>query len=126
VPTVWITSLLTARNPDGSVEIIVNGKRIMLKPHLAALFLALAEDTGVSDDEGVGFKSLDALSARMAKLTGGRILPNGTVNKYVHRLRQDLLALAGLTSDVIQSRYRLGRRLAIKRSTLKKAETDPR
>ena len=32
---------------------------------------------------GVGFKSLDALSARMAKLTGGRILPNGTVSETV-------------------------------------------
>jgi len=126
LPTVWIESLLTARNTDGSVEIIVNGTRIVLKPHLGALFLALAEDTGVSDDEGVGFKTLGALSARMAKLTGGRILPDETINKYVHRLRQDLVDVAGLTSDVIQSRHRLGRRLAVRRSTLKQGEKDPR
>ena len=90
----------------------------MLKPHLGGLFLALAEDTGVSDDEGVGFKSLDDLAVRAAKHTGGRVLPVASINKYIHRLRRELIAHAGLTSDVIQSRYRFGRRLAIKRSTL--------
>jgi hypothetical protein len=120
LPPVWIKSLQTTRNADGSVEVIVNKVRVVLKPHLGALFLSLAEDTGVSDDEGIGFKTLEQLAARMAEITGGHVLSCETVNKYVYRLRHVLVALAGLTSDVIQTRYRWGRRLAIKRSTLKR------
>lgn len=121
-PPVWIESLEWTRRPDGSVEVIVNGVRVVLKPYLGALFLALAEDAGVSDDEGVGFKTLEALALRMAEITHGRTLGDKTINKYVHRLRRVLIETAGLTSDVIQSRHRLGRRLAIGRSTIKRRE----
>ena len=118
LPPVWIRSLWMARNADGSLDAVIDDVPLVLKPHLGALFIALAEDAGVSDDEGVGFKTLDELAAHMAKLTGGRVLPGTTINKYIHKLREKLLALVGLPSDVIQSRHGFGRRLAIKRATL--------
>jgi hypothetical protein len=124
LPPVWISSLSTTRNPDGSIEVVINGAWLSLKPHLAALFIALAEDSGVAEDEGVGFKTLDELALRMAKLTGGRILPGTTVNKYIHKLRQKFLDIAELPSDVIQSRYPLLRRLAVTSGALLKGWHD--
>jgi hypothetical protein len=117
-PVVWIAKLKTEQRPDGSVVVFVNNRRpFVLQPHLGALLLALAEDTGASDDEGVAFKTVSDLAIRMSKRLGTRRLSSDTVNKYVCKLRKELCRRAGLEADVIQTNRRLGRRLAVKRAT---------
>jgi len=116
-PVVWIARLKTEQRPDGSLIVFVNNRRpFALQPHLGALLLALAEDTGVSDDEGVGFKTVGDLAIRMSKRLGTPRLSGDTVNKYVCKLRKELCRRAGLEADVIQTNRRLGRRLAVRRS----------
>jgi hypothetical protein len=113
---VWLVKLKTELRPDGSLVVFVNNRRpFILQPHLGALFLALAEDTGAGDDEGVGFKTVGDLAIRMSKRLGTRRLSGETVNKYVCRLRRELCRKAGLDACVIQTNRRLGRRLAVKR-----------
>ena len=115
-PAVWLARLKTEKRPDGSLNVSVNNRRpFVLQPHLGALLLALAEDTGVSDDEGVGFKTVGDLAIRMAKRLGTRRLSADTVNKYICKLRKELSWRAGLDAAVIQTNRRLGRRLALKR-----------
>ncbi len=114
---VWIVKLKTEQRPDGSVIVFLNNRRpFKLQPHLGALLLALAEDTGASDDEGVAFKTVEDLAIRMSKRLGTRRLSGETINKYVCRLRKELYRRAGLEADVIQTNRRLGRRLAVKRA----------
>jgi hypothetical protein len=116
-PIVWIAKLKTEQRPDGSLVVFVNNRRpFKLQPHLGALLLALAEDTGLSDDEGVAFKTVGDLAIRMSKRLGTRRLSGDTVNKYVCKLRKELCRRAGLEADVIQTNRRLGRRLAVKRA----------
>lgn len=115
-PVAWLATLKTELRPDGSLVVFVNNRRpFTLQPHLGALLLALAEDTGVSDDEGVGFKTVSDLAIRMSKRLGTRRLSGDTVNKYVCKLRKELCRRAGLEGSVIQTNRRLGRRLAVKR-----------
>jgi hypothetical protein len=117
-PVEWLSSLKTERRPDGSLVVFVNSHRpFVLQPHLGALLLALAEDTGVGDDEGVGFKTVGDLAIRMAKRLGTRRLPSDTINKYVCKLRKELCRRTGLGAGVIQTNRRLGRRLALRRPT---------
>jgi hypothetical protein len=117
-PVVWIAKLKTEQRPDGSLLVFINNRRpFKLQPHLGVLLLALAEDTGASDDDGVGFKTVDDLAIRMSKRLGTRRLPGDTVNKYVCKLRKELCRRAGLEAEVIQTNRRLGRRLAVKRPT---------
>ena len=112
----WVTKLTSQLRSDGSLLVSLNGKApFPLQPHLGALLLALAEDTGLSRDEGVGFKTLRDLSVRIGKRTGGRGPSPETINKYVCKLRRKL-SRAGAHADLIQTNRRLGRRLAIKRS----------
>jgi hypothetical protein len=112
----WLALTATVPKGDGTIEVSVRGHRpFLLQPHLAALFVALAEDTGVSDDDGIAFKSLDELSRRMAKRTRQPCLPQATVNKYVARLR-GIFRAHGVDGRVIDVSRRLGRRLAITRS----------
>jgi hypothetical protein len=116
-PVAWVTKLTTQQRPDGSLLVSLNGKApFLLQPHLGALLLALAEDTGMSRDEGVGFKTLRDLSVRIGKLTGGRGPTPDTINKYVCKLRKQLFR-TGLPNAIIQTNRRLGRRLAVKRSS---------
>jgi len=116
-PVAWVTKLTTHQRPDGSLLVSLNGKAsFLLQPHLGALLLALAEDTGMSKDEGVGFKTLRDLSVRIGKHTGGRAPTPDTINKYVCKLRKQLCR-TGLQSDIIQTHRRLGRRLAVRRSS---------
>lgn len=118
-PTPWLTKLKTERQPDGSLRVFVNNRRpFVLQPHLGALLLALAEDTGVSDDEGVGFKTVGDLAIRMSKRLETKRLSADTINKYVWKLRRELCRCAGLEAGIIQTHRRLGRRLALKRPIL--------
>lgn len=119
VPRTWVTALQVAERPGGSLLIVVNGRRLCLKPHLAPLFLALAEDTGPSRDGGVAFKSLGDLAKRLGRRAG--TLSHETVNKYIFRLRRVLAQQAGLPPTVIETNVRLGRRLAVKREVAAQA-----
>ncbi len=114
-PVAWLALKRTTRRADGSVRVAVKGRRaFVLKPHLAAVFLALAEDTGTSTDEGVGFKTLDDLSRRVAKQTARPCLSSATINKYVARLRKELVR-RGIDARVVQVSRRFGRRLALRK-----------
>jgi hypothetical protein len=105
-----------APRTDGSVFVVVKRRRpFVLKPHLGAVFLALAEDPGTSTDEGVGFKTLDDLSRRIAKQPQRPCLSAATINKYVARLRKELVR-RGIDDGVIQVSRRLGRRLALRKA----------
>ncbi|MCX6538602.1 MAG: hypothetical protein NT151_06690 [Acidobacteria bacterium] len=116
-PVAWVSKLTTKQRPDGSLVVSLNGQDpFLLQPHLGALLLALAEDTGLSRDEGVGFKTLRDLSVRIGKHTGGQAPNPDTINKYVCKLRKQLCQ-PGLQGDIIQTNRRLGRRLAVKRSS---------
>ena len=118
-PTLWLAKLKTERQPDGSFTVFINNRRpFVLQPHLGVLLLVLAEDTGVSDDEGVGFKTVGDLAIRMSKRLGTKRLSSDTVNKYVWKLRRELCRRAGLEAGIIQTHRRLGRRLALKRPIL--------
>jgi len=117
MPVAWLESFVARHKPDGSMLVTINAKGpFALQPHLGALLLALAEDTGLSRDEGVAFKTLRDLSTRIAKHTGERPLSPDTINKYIHKLRK-VLSRVGLGGDLIQVHRRLGRRLAVKRAT---------
>ena len=117
-PPEWIDQLEASVRADGTVDVVIGKKHFDLQPHLGALFLALAEDTGTSADEGVGFKTMADLSLRIGKRTGGHAPSRDTLNKYIHKLRHVMAERAGLTDDVIQTNRRLGRRLAVKRSAI--------
>jgi hypothetical protein len=109
------TSVVAKPCADGSVWVRVEGSRpFLLPPHLGVLWLVLAEDTGLSRDEAVAFKSLRDLSVRIGKRAGGRGPSPGTINKYVCRLRR-WLAARGVDPSIVQTNRRLGRRLAIRR-----------
>jgi hypothetical protein len=115
-PVAWLALVRTARRTDGSVVVALKGRRpFVLKPHLGAVFLALAEDTGTSTDEGVGFKTLDDLARRIAKQTARPCLSSATINKYVARLRKELVH-RGVHDGAIQVSRRLGRRLALRKT----------
>jgi hypothetical protein len=99
---------------DGTVAVSLDGARaFLLPPHLGVLWLALAEDTGLSRDQAVGFKSLRDLSVRIGKLTGTRGPSPATINKYICRLRR-WLASRGVDPAIVQANRRLGRRLTIR------------
>ena len=115
-PTAWLTTLRAERQADGAFVVFINSRRpFLLQPHLGALLLALAEDSGVSDDEGVGFKTVGDLAIRVSKRLGTTRLSSDTINKYVWKLRRELSRRAGLEAGIIQTHRRLGRRLALKR-----------
>jgi len=113
-PPAWIEHLDAWVRDDGTVDVVIDEKRFSLQPHLGAVFLALAEDTG-GTDEGVGWKTTTDLCTRVSKRTGGPAPPRDRLNKYIHKLKRVLAERAGLTEDVIQTNRRLGRRLAVKR-----------
>jgi hypothetical protein len=115
LPTQWIKEFETRPRADGSLFVNIDGHHVLLQPHLGALLLSLADDNGLSSDQGVGFKSLGDLAARITKRTGNAPLSDATVNKYVHRLRKQLVTRAGLRAEVIQTNRRLGRRLTLLR-----------
>jgi hypothetical protein len=124
-PVVWLALARTARRDDGSLLVVVKGREpFLLKPHLGALFLALAEDTGSSTDEGVSFKTLDDLSRRVSKHTERPCLSAATVNKYVARLRKELVR-RGIDGRVIQVSRRLGRRLALRKAPFRWSGSPP-
>lgn len=111
---VRVRSAVAAQRGDGSVWVKVDDARpLLLPPHLGTLWLALAEDTGLSRDEAVAFKSLRALSVRIGKRTGMKGPSANTINKYVCRLRQSLAA-HGVDPEIVQTSRRLGRRVAVR------------
>ncbi len=120
----WVTALSVTEHPGGALLVVANGRKFRLQPHLASLFLALAEDTGPSRDGGVAFKSLGDLAKRLG--ARGGMLSNDTVNKYVFRLRRLLAERAGLPPTVIETNARLGRRLAVTREVAAQALGDAR
>jgi len=115
-PSEWIDELEASVRADGTVDVVIGKKSFDLQPHLGALFLALAEDTGTSGDDGVGFKTMADLSLRIGKQTGGHAPSRDTLNKYIHKLRHVMAERAGLPDEIIQTNRRLGRRLAVRRS----------
>jgi hypothetical protein len=117
-PPEWIEQLEASVRADGTVDVVIDDKHFDLQPHLGALFLALAEDTGSSGDDGVGFKTMADLSVRIGKRTGGHAPSRDTLNKYIHKLRHVIAERAGLPDDCIQTNRRLGRRLAVRRSAV--------
>ncbi len=120
----WISKVVARDRGDGVFIVSIGAFRFQLPPYLAALLLALAEDTGSSPDEGVGFKPLGDLAIRISKHTGNRPLPDETINKYVYRLRTVLVRHAGLTRDAIQTHRAYGRRLAVRRDIHLCSDTD--
>jgi hypothetical protein len=111
-----LESLWAKRQPDGSLWVRVDkGTVFPLPRHLGELLLVLAEDNGVSDDECVGWKTLDDISDRMKVLCGGKRLNRDTLNKYIHQLRKALAIRGGLEHDPVQVSRTKGRRLALRR-----------
>jgi DNA-binding response OmpR family regulator len=102
-------------HPDGSADVRIDGGRsIKLTPVLAALLSCLAEDTGWSNDDLVGWKTYEQIASFLQAKTG-KTYRRRTVVHHIYRLRDELLRQGGFLHYLIQNNRQYGWRLALKR-----------
>lgn len=116
VPTAepWALKLkLVPRADGGSCLQIDGGRQVSLPPRLTQLVQLLRGDSGRSDDDLLGWRSLDAVATIMARRTQTTVR-TATVRNWVWRLREALEA-ADYDRRLVQTNKALGVRLAVKR-----------
>ena len=100
---------------DGLAEVRIDGgKRFTLPPLLADVLHILAIDNGPSNDDLVGWKTLDEVAILLAKDTGRQVKKHA-VTQNVYRLRKAMFAQGGANPFLIQTSRRRGVRFARRR-----------
>lgn len=126
----WLEAAVSALEirfrADGLAEIQVDeGKKFTLPFTLAALLSILSLDVGTSNDDLVGWKSLDAVADLLSKQTGKQITRHG-VSQNLYRLRKELFSRARTNPLLVQTNRQQGMRFALKRKTEPVIESDGR
>jgi hypothetical protein len=110
---------------DGAAEVRIDGgKRFTLPPLLADMLRILALDNGPSNDDLVGWKTLDEVAILLAKNTGGQVKKHA-VTQNVYRLRKAMFAQGGANPYLIQTSRRHGVRFARRRRPIAVITSDP-
>ena len=101
---------------DDSAEACIDwGKPVKLTATLAALLEILADkNTGVSDDDLIGWKTYAEVAEALKQKTG-KILDKHAIHQNIYRLRIELMRQRGLSPKLIQTNPRLGLRFALLR-----------
>ena len=100
---------------DGLVEVRIDGgKRFTLPPLLADVLRILAIDDGPSDDELVGWKTLDEVAILLTK-DSGKLFKRHAVTQNIFRLRKAMFAQGGANPFLIQTNRQRGVRFARRR-----------
>lgn len=106
---------LTRRADDWALVRFDQSGEIALPPILADLLSLLSDDNGISDDELVGWKTLDQVAKDLQK-TSGRPFTRHAVTQQIYRLRRELFTRGGVSPKLIQTNRRRGVRLALMRA----------
>lgn len=118
-------SLETKLRADGDFEVRIDGgKRFTLPPLLADVLRILAIDNGPSNDELVGWKTLDEVAILLGKETG-RPVKKHAVTQNVYRLRKAMFAQGGANPYLIQTSRQRGVRFAQRRRAVAAITCDP-
>ena len=121
-----VLSLEIKARTDGLAEVRIDaGKQFTLPPMLADLLYTLSIDSGPTDDDLVGWKTLDEVAILLSKKIGKRFTRH-SVTQNIYRLRQELFKRAGANPFLIQTNKRRGVRFALKRKRFPAIESERR
>ncbi len=108
-------SLEIKQRADGMAEVRIDGgKSFTLSPLLADVLRILAIDNGPSDDDLVGWKTLDEVAILLTKDSGKQFRKH-TVTQNIYRLRKAMFAQGGANPFLIQTNRQRGVRFARRR-----------
>jgi hypothetical protein len=101
--------------PDGSFKVrIDDGKAFALPPALGDLLSILMIDGGQSEDELIGWKTVEDVAILLSKRLGRPVRRHATT-QHIYRLRRELFARGGVNPFLVQTNRRLGVRFALRR-----------
>jgi len=100
---------------DGLAEVRIDGGKIFtLSPLLADVLRILAIDNGPSEDDLVGWKTLDEVAILLTKDSGKQFRKHA-VTQNVYRLRKAMFAQGGANPFLVQTNRQRGVRFARRR-----------
>jgi len=119
-----VASIEIEARPDGSFDVSVDGgKAFGLPPALGDLLSILVIDSGHSEDDLVGWKTVDEVAILLAKRIGKPVRRHAAT-QHVYRLRRELFARGGVNPFLVQTNRRLGARFALRRPPAAMIECD--
>ena len=127
-----VSSLGTKRLANGKAVFEIEGNLLTLPPRLSDLLLALAKDSGPSEDNLVGYKTLEEIAQWVLGPKRGWPPPNRAAREKIHHstihsihlLRKEFRA-AGINPYLIQRNRRLGYRFALRRMQESRDSANP-
>jgi hypothetical protein len=109
------TKLSIKLRSDGHSDVEIDENRIvLLPPVLADLLAVLALDHRVTDDQFVGWKTLDEIGILMRKRSG-KTFTSHAITQSIYRLRNRLYHQGSVNPFLVQTNPKLGARFALKR-----------
>ncbi len=117
------------RFANGRAEFEIEGTKLTLSPRLSKLLIALSEDIGSSENDLVGWKSIEELVQRVLDPKHGAF-PTDTEKRKKQRrvifqniyLLGKSLSIAGMNPFLIQRNPQLGYRFALKRKQIQEMQ----
>lgn len=121
-----VSALEIKLRSDGLADVRIDaGKQFKLPPMLADLLYTLAIESGPTEDELVGWKTLDEVAILLSKRIGRRFTRH-SVTQNIYRLRKELFDRAGANPFLVQTNKRRGVRFALRRKRFPVTENDRR
>lgn len=100
---------------DGSFEVSIDGgKSFRLSTALGELLSVLVLDTGRSEDDKVGWKSLDEAAILVSKRLGRRVTRHA-LTQNLYRLRKEMFRRGGINPFLVQVNRNRGVRFGVRR-----------